>query len=122
MTMTDKSRARMELVAEAVAKGINELGWSPDVPASTGINEFEGNSHECMTIAGHVLNGLLDPQANAALLDECANLISKYKEYFSAIENGEYTNNRRTAPLRDYEVLMQDRATELLSKLKEVRG
>jgi hypothetical protein len=46
-----KEGTRVEKIARAVAKGMNKLGWQPDVPASTGILEWEGNCHECITIA-----------------------------------------------------------------------
>lgn len=36
--------------------------------------------------------------------------VIKYYEYFKAIESGEYNNNRRSAPLRVFEEIIQDAA------------
>ena len=48
--------------------------------------------------------------------------IAGYNEYFKAIERGEYETNRRTFPLRDYEVLLLakgEQALETLEKLND---
>lgn len=46
-------------------------------------------------------------------------LVSEYREYFNAIKEGEYENNRRTSPLRDYETKLQLEADSALIKFKE---
>ena len=51
-------------------------------------------------------------EALTKALELSARATTKTAEYFGAIEAGEYDKNRRTAPLRDYEVLVRDLCTE----------
>lgn len=51
---------------------------------------------------------------------ELLNTIVKFKEYFSAIESGEYNNNIRPSPLREYENVLQLQANELIKKYGDV--
>lgn len=63
------------------------------------------------------ISALLEEKQNTK---ELLNTIVKFKEYFSAIESGEYNNNRRPSPLREYENVLQLQANELIKKYGDV--
>lgn len=56
---------------------------------------------------------------NKPTSEEIKKCLWKFVEYFEAIADGEYVNNRRSSPLRDYEQLMLDKARELLNSVSE---
>lgn len=49
-------------------------------------------------------------------------VVSQYHEYFKAIERGEYDSNRRPAPLRDFEMILQASATNAIEVNRKARG
>ena len=67
-----------------------------------------------------VFTHVIEYSAIKEVIEKLAMSVTKYHEYFMAIEEGEYGDNRRPAPLRDYETIMQDKAKSLLNECEEL--
>jgi len=63
---------------------------------------------------------VIEYSAIKEILEKLVMSVTKYHEYFGAIEVGEYEKNGRPAPLRDYETIMQDKAKSLLNECEEL--
>lgn len=48
--------------------------------------------------------------------------LAAYRDYFKAIERGEYETNRRSTPLRSYEQVLQIKAYEALFPYEDSEG
>lgn len=55
------------------------------------------------------------------LIENLSKTVAAYREYFDAIKQGEYNNNRRPAPLRDFEDVLQLKAETAIEMLKTYR-
>ena len=67
-----------------------------------------------------VFTHVIEYSAIKEIMKKLVITVTKYHEYFGAIEVGEYEKNGRPSPLRDYENMMQDKAESLLNECKEL--
>ena len=67
-----------------------------------------------------VFTHVIEYSAIKEVIEKLVKTVTKYHEYFGAIEVGEYGDNRRSAPLRVYETIMQDKAKSLLNECEEL--